>query len=214
MKPTVFNTLRHLRITLGLTQKEMSSLARCTRHSVESLEVGRLRLSTTMGYKFAEATGVDYGWLMANDETLPMINNEGLKYDPERDFRVAQAILQKPDGEDSLRPAGFYRHVPEMKVIVAGDLLIRVLHAAQKRNKVPDFIHRLEWYVRGEIAKFGGSRLEDEIYAEIRKHDWPKGGFLFPRSAKPFERTERRAQKARQVFAKRKEYVEGDETVQ
>jgi transcriptional regulator with XRE-family HTH domain len=210
MKPTVFNSLRHLRITLGLSQKEMSSLAGCTRHTIESLEMGRLKLSTSLGFKFAQATGVDYGWLMANDE-VPIINNEGLRYDPEQDFRVAQEISEKPDGEDSLRPHGFYRHVPEMKVIVAGDLLVRVLQRAHKRNSVPEFIHRLEWFIRSEISKFGD--LQEEVYTEIRKHDWPKGGFLFPRDEKVFLRQERRAQKAQQAFARRKEYVESNESV-
>jgi hypothetical protein len=95
---------------------------------------------------------------------------------------------------------------------MAYDLLIRVLQAAHKRNTVPQFIHRLEWFVRSEVAKFGD--LQDEVYAEVRKHDWPKGDFLFPRDAKPFERGERRMQKARQAIAKRKEYVETNETVQ
>ena len=90
MKPTVFNSLRHLRIALGRTQKDMCSLVGCTRHTVESLEMGRLKLSTGLGFKFAQATGVDYGWLMANDESLPMINNEGLEYTQE-DFRVARS---------------------------------------------------------------------------------------------------------------------------
>jgi transcriptional regulator with XRE-family HTH domain len=211
MKPTVFNSLRYLRLTLRKTQKEMSSLVGCTRHAIESLEVGRLKLSTSMGFKFAQATGVDYGWLMENDEKLPMISNEGLPY-TEKDFFVAQEILRKPDGEDSLQPLAFYRHAPELKVGVAYDLLIRVLQEAQKRNTAPQFIHRLEWYVRGEIGKFGG--LQDKVYAEIRKHDWPKGGFLFPRDEKPFKRGERRMQKALQVLAERKAYIQSNETVQ
>ena len=173
----------------------MCSLVGCTRHTVESLEMGRLKLSTGLGFKFAQATGVDYGWLMANDESLPMINNEGLEYTQER-FSSRQELAEKPDGLDSLRPLLFYRHAPEIKVGVAYDLLIRVLQKAQKRNTVPQFIHRLEWFVRSEVAKFGD--LQDEVYAEIRKHDWPKGGFLFSSGSKSL-RTRRTTNAERRV---------------
>ena len=177
MKPTVFNSLRHLRITPRVNPKR-DELA-CKMHpsynrksrnrSAEALHQSRLQIRSGNRSR--------YGWLMANDESLPLINNEGLPY-AERDFFAAQQILQKTDGEDSLRPLAFYRHIPELKVIVAGDLLARVLQAAHKRNLVPQFIHRLEWFVRAEVSKFGD--LQEEIYVEIRKHDWPKGGFLFP----------------------------------
>ena len=44
---------------------------------------------------------------------------------------------------------------------------------------------------------------QEEVYAEIRKHDWPKGGFLFPRDEKVFQRQERRAQKSGDTFYNR-----------
>ena len=57
--------MRELRTFLGLTQKQMASLLSCSVHSLLSLELGRMRLSSKMALKVVRATGVSLEWLLA-----------------------------------------------------------------------------------------------------------------------------------------------------
>jgi hypothetical protein len=186
-----------------MSQKEMSVLGDCSRHAIESVEYGRLKLSTRLGFKISQACGVDLGWLMANDENLPMINHEGQPYKAPEDFDRAQ--------DKELESLKFYRVEPEMEIGMAYDFLCRVLEAAQAKgvNAVSDFQHRLEVYVRSEVGHFGD--LQDAVYGEIRqwgkenvatRKSYPKS-FLFPRSAEPFKRGRQRFDKAIQAIADR-----------
>ena len=206
MKLTPFCSVRHLRLFLKKGQKEFCDLGGCTRHTIESIEQDRLKLSTSLGYKISQATGVDFGWLMANDENLPMINHNG------RDYTIQDFENAKDEDLESLK---FYRVEPEMEIGVAADLLHRVLEAARKEGRqdvkaVSDFQKRLERYVRSEISHFRD--LQDDIYSEIRRwgeenvatgKSYPKN-FLFPRSTEPFKRGKKRADKAIAAIEKRK----------
>ena len=208
MKQTVFNSLRHLRQFIGLGQKEIADRAGCSRHAIESIEQGRLRLSTSLGFKISQATGCDFGWLMSNDESLLMINHEGQPY-TKGDFELAR--------DEELESLRFYRVEPEMEIGVAYGLLCRVLQAARARDvkDVVDFQKRLEWYVRSEVGHF--RELQDAVYGEIQQWNrenvgtgksYPKT-FLFPRSAKPFELGQRKFDEAIAAIADRKKRMAG-----
>jgi DNA-binding XRE family transcriptional regulator len=179
-------TVQQLRRFLDLGQKELADLAGCSRHTIESVEQGRLKLSTQLASKIAVACGVDLVWLTANNPNSPMINHEGQPYS-----RKDYDELTEKKGLESLR---FYRVEPEMEIGVAYDLLCRTLKAAHARNQVPQFMHRLEHFVRSEVGRF--AKLRDEVYHEIRQwgeenvgsgKSYPKS-FLFPRSTEAFER--------------------------
>jgi DNA-binding XRE family transcriptional regulator len=70
----VYTSFGHLRTTLGLTQRAMAGVVGCSVHTVEALEQKRLKLSPKLALKTARACNVDAEWLMANDETLPLVN--------------------------------------------------------------------------------------------------------------------------------------------
>jgi hypothetical protein len=201
---TTFNSLRHLRRELCKTQGEMAGpdIADCSVSTIVSLEIGRLKLSPKLGWRISEACGIDYGWLMANDESRPMINLAGQPYSPE-DFTQAQ--------DKDLESLKFYQVEPEMEIGVAYDFLCRVLEAAKEQgvNAVSGFLHRLEAYVRSEVGHF--TELQDAVFGEIRQwgkenvatgKSYPKS-FLFPRSAEPFKRGQERFEKAIQAIAAR-----------
>ena len=209
MKLKPFSSLRHLRLFLGKTQKEFANeIAGCSKFTIESVETNssRLKLSTSLGFKISEATGCDYGWLMSNEENLPMISHSG------RDYTLADFENARDADLESLK---FYRVEPEMDILVAADILHRVLEAARKRDvkAVSDFQKRLEHYVRSEISRFRD--LQDEVYREIRKwgeenigtgKSYPKN-FLFPRSTEPFKRGKKRADKAIAAIENRKKVL-------
>jgi transcriptional regulator with XRE-family HTH domain len=197
-----FNSLRHLRTFLGKQQREMAVIAGCSRHTVESIEQGRLKLSPRLANEIAQVTGIDSSWLLANDETLPMVTRAGAAYSVKA-FELAQ-------------PLPLYQFAPEMNLNVATDLLHQALRAARRCNAVQPFLRRLENFIRSEIRRF--PELANEVQAE-QKHEtrsgWKRqfvtksrgkrqledkrGGkkeLLLPRDAGPLQRNKRRCLEA------------------
>ena len=181
--------MRHLRNFLEKTQQAFASeIAKCTRFSIESIETDRLDLSAELGARISAATGCDFAWLMANDPKLRFVNVTGGPYTKE-DAKLAS------QNDESI--ASFWHSAPELAVLVAADLLHRVLAAAQARGGAEVFyLARLENYVRSEVGRFAA--LQNEIYDEIRAA--PTLPFLSPRSLEPFRRIRKRATDAIQTL--------------
>jgi hypothetical protein len=167
------------------------------------LKLSRLKLSTSLGFKISQATGVDFGWLMANDENLPMVNHNG------RDYTMQDFEDAKDEDLESLK---FYRVESEMEIGVAADLLHRVLDAARTRDvkAVSDFQRRLEDFVRREVSHFRD--LQDKVFTRSGGGEkrtsapgksYPKN-FLFPPSPERFKRGKQRADKATAAIEDRK----------
>jgi hypothetical protein len=118
-----------------------------------------------------------------------MVNRAGLAY-TRRDFEIAQ--------DKDLGPLHLDHLSPEMKVGNAYDLLFRALRAARRRNAVPQFINRLEHFVRKEIGRF--IELKDEVDREVAKRNKTPGkgvrDFLFPPGVEPLRRGRRRLAEA------------------
>ena len=197
-----FNSLRHLRTFLGKQQREMAVIAGCSRHTVESIEQGRLKLSPRLATKIAQATAIDSSWLLANDQSLPMVTRAGAVYSVKA-FELAQ-------------PLPLYQFAPEMKVNVATDLLHQALRAARRCNAVQPFLRRLENFIRSEIRRF--PELANEVRTErqhettirkrqfvtknrgkwqhVTKNKFQARELLFPRDAGPLQRNKRRCLEA------------------
>ena len=185
----------------------MAVIAGCSRHTVESIEQGRLKLSPRLATEIAEATAIDSSWLLANDQSLPMVTRAGAAYSVKA-FELAQ------DAELS-KPLPLYQFPPEMKVNVATDLLHQALRAARRCNAVQPFLRRLENFIRSEIRRF--PELANEARAE-RQHETRSGKshfvtrnrgkwqfehkrgerkeLLLPRDAGPLQRNKRRCLEA------------------
>jgi transcriptional regulator with XRE-family HTH domain len=192
----VAHTLRQLREALGKDQRQMASLAGCTRHTIESVEQHRLKLSPRLAYKISEATGVDYAWLLANDSSLPMVNRVGEPYALD-DFEFAQ--------DSDLPPLQFHWISPEMEVGVAYDMLMQALAAARRRNAVPQFQKRLADFLRREVGHF--REIEDAVYGGHRRDG---KGILFPRSVEPFKRGRVRFREAIAAISAREKTLQAD----
>jgi DNA-binding XRE family transcriptional regulator len=173
------NGLRTLRTFLSLEQREMALLAQCSRHTIEAVEQGKLKLSPRLAAQVAKTCGVNLSWLLAGDANLPMTNPDGAPYTKD-DFEFAQA-------EEVLRS---YQLEPEMKLGVVSDLLFRELTRARRDNTVPQFIKWLERTVVGPLLD-RSPELKKEFYAGLRKGPGRAKDLLFPRDITPLERTKR-----------------------
>jgi putative transcriptional regulator len=70
-------------------QKGFADLIGTTKHTVVSLEVGRLKLSRELAWRIARETGVYLDWLLDDDLKSPIVNYEGRPY-TQKDFTQAR----------------------------------------------------------------------------------------------------------------------------
>src|SRR5215211_3982775 len=69
-----------LRLTLGLTQKEMADLAGIATITMQSIEAGKRPLKEKLAEHIAAITGVQLYWLLAGDPKAPIIAENGEPY--------------------------------------------------------------------------------------------------------------------------------------
>lgn len=115
MRPSPFrHTLAVLRTAIGLTQKEMATLADCSTPTIQAIELGKLKLSDKLGQLIARNTGASLTWLMANDTTRPAVNEEGNPIDKGtfEAFRATALFDQHPDFKlfQIMNLEGIYEH--------------------------------------------------------------------------------------------------------
>jgi transcriptional regulator with XRE-family HTH domain len=66
------HVLRWVRERLGLTQFDVARMTGTSQPTIQSVELGRLKLSERLAYKLGARLGVDPKWLLANDwQKLP-----------------------------------------------------------------------------------------------------------------------------------------------
>ena len=115
MRPSPFrHTLAVLRTAIGLTQKEMATLADCSTPTIQAIELGKLRLSDKLGQLIARNAGASLTWLMANDTTRPAVDEEGNPIDKAtfEVFRATALFDQHPDFKlfQIMNLGGIYEH--------------------------------------------------------------------------------------------------------
>ena len=182
-EPQVFSSVRHLRRIINKDQREFALLIGCSRHTIESIEQGRLKLSPRLAVTISHATGIDPGWLLANEGSLPMVNRSEQPYYAKRDLKLAH----DPD----LKSLQFHQVAPMLEIGVAYDVLCLGLKAARKKNMVPQYMLKLKYLVQDMVGPF--REIESEVYAGHRSDG---KGLLFPRDAKPFLRARSRIREA------------------
>lgn len=83
-----------LRQILELGQKEMAELAGCSVPTIQSIELGRLKLSEKLAAKISVETGVDLTWLMeGNPDVSPKCQN-GCPY-TRHEYEQLRAIIEQ-----------------------------------------------------------------------------------------------------------------------
>jgi DNA-binding XRE family transcriptional regulator len=66
------HVLAVLRKNLALRQSELAQMVGCSVQTIQSIEVGRLKLSESLASRIWAATGCDKEWLLRNDLSEPM----------------------------------------------------------------------------------------------------------------------------------------------
>src|SRR5260221_9475145 len=66
------HVLAILRKNLALRQTELAEMVGCSVATIQSIEVGRLKLSKSLAERISMATGADANWLLRNDVSEPM----------------------------------------------------------------------------------------------------------------------------------------------
>ena len=197
--PALPSNLRTLRLFLELTQKQMGSLVGTSVHSLLSIELGRMPLSSRMALKIAGVTGVSLDWL--RDGSGPILNDRGEPYTL-KDFE---------DCRNRDETLAFYLAAEEMEILVAAALLLHTrkevrahaFHALPQFRK--DLNHVIEYFIKDQARKIPQlgelkARIEQEN-KERNKHQRPGRPYLFPASVEPFKRVRRKANEAIAAFA-------------
>ncbi len=99
MRPSPLrHNLARLRLFLGLGQKQMAEVLKCSASAIQSIELGHLKLSESLAKRAAFATGVHPGWLLENDTTAPILSKWTMPYEKYDYFR-AQSDMVAPVGQ-------------------------------------------------------------------------------------------------------------------
>jgi len=197
--PALPSNLRALRLFLGLTQKQMATLASTSVHSLLSIELGRMALSSKMALKVVRATGISLDWLTGGSG--PMLNDRGEPY-TRRDFN---------DSRDRDQTVAFYLAEEEMEILVAADLLLRVHKEVRARafHALPRFHKDINDAIKDFIKDHTGKipqlkelkvRIERENKERDQRQKRPRS-YLFPASTEPFKRIRKKANEAIAAFA-------------
>jgi transcriptional regulator with XRE-family HTH domain len=182
--------LKRLRSFLGKTQREMAAIAGCSRHTIESIEFGRLKLSPKLALKISRACAVDFDWLTDSKADDQIISDRGEPYNLD-DFKSAQERDQT---------LAFYLAVEQMEVAVAYDLLCRVYQEIGINLQArAQFIRDLEDFVEKQVAKVRELKIQiekenterNERHKRIRKP-----AYLFPSNSQQFKRARKRLNEA------------------
>jgi DNA-binding XRE family transcriptional regulator len=91
-KPKLNHPLRRLRLTLGMTQPKFATMVSVSSDTIKSVESGRLKMSASLAFLIATATGVD-------DASIRSKTGRPLALLTGREFELADAVnwQKEPD---------------------------------------------------------------------------------------------------------------------
>jgi transcriptional regulator with XRE-family HTH domain len=73
-------TLAVLRGIIGITAEQMGKRLGCSKHTINSIEIGRIKLGEERAQKLSQSTGVSLSWLLANNPAVPPVTSHGVAY--------------------------------------------------------------------------------------------------------------------------------------
>ena len=96
-----------LRSFLGLTQKEMAELAKCSRPTIQAIELGKLKLGRDLAMRISAATACSLEILLDADPNRPLLNVFHKPYEV-ANFKSAQSVLKNPPAANAEQFIGAY----------------------------------------------------------------------------------------------------------
>ena len=157
------HVLAIVRTTVGLTQKELAAVLGCSVPTIQSIELGRLKLSEGLAQRVVENTGVDLACLLHNDPSQPVLDQTGQPY-TRAEFDRWQAnkafsqdhahSLPEEVGDYMLLWSLFKRHVR---------LLAETLAHAYTRNQSRLFAYKCNLALKQLADQFLADRTPEEF---------------------------------------------------
>ena len=136
-----------LRLKLGLGQKEMAALLKCSRPTIQAIELGKLKLSERLATEIAIQTGASLDWLLAGNPAAPQ-SQWGGEYTMEEFERVQADLVQPRTDETDLE------YISEFYLDCVSRLGEALL-AAIKADHYPIFRYRLRQLLQRVEEEFG-----------------------------------------------------------
>jgi transcriptional regulator with XRE-family HTH domain len=142
---------------------DFAELVGCSTATINSLEVGRLTLSESLGQKIAHATGVSLAWLLEGDVTVPPVARDGEPYTAEVFARWQHERL----GFDQVS-SGEVREI----ALTLACRLFAVLHSANESRKLHPALNRTMQFIRTMAEEFGHTPgIFDLLHVDARYAD-------------------------------------------
>src|SRR6266404_716242 len=86
-----------LRSIAGITQRELADMVDCAPVTVQSIELGKLRLSERLAQRISLQTSVDLDWLLAGDyKATPTCPREAGEPHTKRHYQMTRAEISDP----------------------------------------------------------------------------------------------------------------------
>jgi transcriptional regulator with XRE-family HTH domain len=137
-----------LRLKLGLGQKELAALLKCSRPTIQAVELGKLKLSERLAHEVVIQTGVSLEWLLGGDvKGEPQSQWGGLFTKDE--FERVQVELSRPR-TDEVDPEFTFEFYLESISRLGGAML-----ASIQTDKYPIYRYKLRQALNDIEKKFG-----------------------------------------------------------
>jgi hypothetical protein len=136
----------------------MAALAGCSLHLVQSIEIGRMKLSAKVANEISRRTGVSEAWLMENDPKAPMVAASGKPYSVEI-FEGRQLKFHFSERA--------HLRWRQIQLGVGFDILHRLLRAAQSEGNVKALMDDFEEFITTKLKEYPA--LDDTIHGEHRR---------------------------------------------
>jgi hypothetical protein len=141
-----------------MTQTEMAGLLNRPSSTIQKIELGHLPLSERLGAEVSRQTGVNLKWLMDNDVSARIIDQQGKRYCLET-FERTRAALQIGHRGTALSPTEPWQNEIELRGYLRRSLpvLLGCALSALKTGEVNLFGYRIDNAIWGAVDKFPGS---------------------------------------------------------
>lgn len=155
------SSLRHpvavLRQILGLSQPEFAPIVGIAESTLAKIESRRLRLSEENALRISTETGAGFRWLLNDDVTAPILDENRKPYTEQEFARVREARAQGRHPNE--------REYDVSRIELHSDLrgLLQVLHSADKRGNLPLAGWRIHRFVNDLKNEFRQSEARESL---------------------------------------------------
>jgi transcriptional regulator with XRE-family HTH domain len=161
-----------LRLTLGLTQKEMADVAGTATITVKSIESGKRPLKEKLAEHIAAITGVQLYWLLGGDPRAPIIAENGEPYTRELFESNRRLLFDRKHSKQ--RHEAEYNFIPEALGLFLANAY-SILRQGHSKHRLAWTIYKLQTAVDAVVNELG---TDDSLDAKIDQFtlDHPTAG--------------------------------------